>query len=131
MYSCISIRQHTKEEIFVKQIRISLNLALWGRYFFLVRKKIFAREAYISPSWGKFYRAIFIAKRHLSKLFNPIKEYNIRFWTICSSRLKYLMFTAEVFVGQTKEIGNKKAPTIVGAFLYNKEKWLFPLDFIC
>ena len=86
----------TKNRLF--QILCSRNI-----YFFLVREKYFSREGYISPSRGKFYKVIFIAKRHLSKLFNPIKEYNIRFWTICSSRLKCLMFTAEVFVGLTKE----------------------------
>ena len=33
------------------------------------------------------------------------------------------MFTAEVFVGQTKGIGNKKSPNCVEAFIiYNRRK---------
>jgi hypothetical protein len=33
------------------------------------------------------------------------------------------MFTAEVFVGQTKGIGNKKAPTVLRLLLYiNRRK---------
>ncbi len=40
------------------------------------------------------------------------------------------MFTAEVFVGQTKEIGNKKAPSKIGAFLYIIGGKIIPIQWL-
>ena len=39
------------------------------------------------------------------------------------------MFTAEVFVGQTKEIGNKKAPTVLRLLLYIIGGKIIPIRF--
>ena len=53
----VGTQHDASDGCFVKQIRNWLNLALWRKYFFLVREKIFSHEGHISLSWEKFYRA--------------------------------------------------------------------------